>query len=64
MSGETLPTEISLFNTFGQLIYHITAFPTNEFIHESLPVKNLASGIYLVKIKMNKKEMTQKLVKR
>lgn len=64
ISGATDKAEIFLYNTFGQLLYKSVAFPTNDFIHEQLPVRNLAAGMYVVKIRMGTKEFAQKLVKR
>ena len=64
ISGATDKAEIFLYNIFGQLLYKITAFPSNNFIHTQLPVRDLVAGIYLVKVSMGEKEIAQKLVKR
>ncbi|MBK6640370.1 MAG: T9SS type A sorting domain-containing protein [Bacteroidetes bacterium] len=64
ISGATEKAEIFLYNTFGQLLYKTTAFPSNNFIHTQLPVRDLVAGIYLVKVSMGEKEIAQKLVKR
>jgi hypothetical protein len=64
ISGATEKAEIFLYNTFGQLLYKTTAFPSNNFIHTQLPMRDLVAGIYLVKVSMGEKEIAQKLVKR
>lgn len=64
LSGATEKAEIFLYNTFGQLLFKTIAFPSNNFIHTQLPVRDLVAGIYLVKVSMGEKEIAQKLVKR
>lgn len=64
ISGAKEQATIFVYNTFGQLLYQTEVRPVNEFVHAQLPLKNLASGVYLVKVKMGNKEFAQKLVKR
>lgn len=64
ITGATGEAEIFLYNTFGQLLYQTTALPTNNFINQQLPVKNLVAGMYLIKVEMGNKWITQKLVKK
>ncbi|MBK6640354.1 MAG: T9SS type A sorting domain-containing protein [Bacteroidetes bacterium] len=64
ISGATEKAEIFFYNTLGQVLYKTTAFPSNNFIHTQLPVRDLVAGIYLVKVSMGEKEIAQKLVKR
>jgi subtilisin-like proprotein convertase family protein len=56
------PIELAVFDIRGRQIYQ-NVYTNNGFFNENLQLANLQSGVYLVKVKDGKNEITKKFIK-
>jgi hypothetical protein len=56
------PIELAIFDIRGRQIYQ-NVYTNNGFFNENLQLANLQSGVYLVKVKDGKNELTKKFIK-
>lgn len=61
-STSTEEINLSVFDIRGREIYS-NAYANNGFFNESIQLNNLQSGVYLVKVKDGKNEITKKFIK-
>jgi subtilisin-like proprotein convertase family protein len=54
--------ELSIYDVRGRQIY-LNTYTNNGFFNENIQLNNLQSGIYLVKVKDGKNEITKKFIK-
>jgi hypothetical protein len=53
---------LAIFDIRGRQIYQ-NVYTNNGFFNENLQLANLQSGVYLVKVKDGKNELTKKFIK-
>ncbi len=58
--GEITDTKISIFNITGNIVYTVNVTKKAKVV---LPVANIPSGVYYIKIQTNKQQRTIKLIK-
>ena len=56
------PIELAVFDIRGRQIYQ-NVYTNNGFINENIQLNNLQSGVYLIKVKDGKNELTKKFIK-
>ena len=56
------PIELAIFDIRGRQIYQ-NVYTNNGFFNENLQLANIQSGVYLVKVKDGKNELTKKFIK-
>lgn len=56
--------KISILDNKGSLIQELNGIKTSQILKVKLPVQTLAEGIYLLKVRMKKKEAVKKLLKK
>jgi hypothetical protein len=54
--------ELSVYDVRGRQIYW-NSYANNGFFNENIQLNNLQSGVYLVKVKDGKNEITKKIIK-
>lgn len=54
--------ELSVYDVRGRQIY-LNSYANNGFFNENIQLNNLQSGVYLVKVKDGKNEITKKIIK-
>ncbi|MBA3649735.1 MAG: T9SS type A sorting domain-containing protein [Chitinophagales bacterium] len=53
---------ISIYNTIGNLIYNATLQPINGFVHAFINLYDQPPGVYLLKAKTDRREVTEKIL--
>lgn len=56
------PIELAVFDIRGRQIYQ-NVYTNNGFFNENIQLNNLQSGVYLIKVKDGKNEITKKFIK-
>lgn len=56
------PIELAVFDIRGRQIYQ-NVYTNNGFFNENIQLNNLQSGVYLIKVKDGKNELTKKFIK-